>query len=123
MSYDEGLAERVRDILEGEREVSEKKMFGGLAFLLGGRMSVGIVKDELMVRVGRERNDEALAQPHARPMDFTGHAMKGFVFVSPAGIESDQLLERWVSWGIEGARSAQAGPAKRPHKKQPARSR
>ena len=117
MAYDEGLAERIRDVLGEEPGVAEKKMFGGLAFMIGDKMTVGIVKDELMVRTGPERNDEALAQPHARPMDFTGRPMKGFVFVSPEGFESDERLQWWVALGLAFAHSAQAAPVRKPKKK------
>jgi TfoX/Sxy family transcriptional regulator of competence genes len=99
MAYDEGLAERIRAVLDDEPGVTEKKMFGGLAFLLGGSMFVGIVKDELMVRVGPDGHDEALKDPDARPMDFTGRAMVGYVFVSPRGTFEDADLGRWVALG------------------------
>jgi TfoX/Sxy family transcriptional regulator of competence genes len=71
LTYDEGLAERIRVVLEGRPKVTEKKMFGGVAFLLDGKMFVGIVKDDLMVRVGPDRYEEAIRQRHVRPMDFT----------------------------------------------------
>lgn len=103
MAYDEGLAERVRGVLDEQPGVSEKRMFGGIAFLLKGRMAVGIVQDKLMVRVGPEAYDRALQERHARPMDFTGRPMKGFVYVVPAGYESDSDLERWVSLGVDYA--------------------
>lgn len=111
MAYDEGLAERVRGLLEDRGKVSERRMFGGLAFLMRGHMTVGIVKDELMVRVGPESYARALNEPHARAMDFTGRPMKGLVFVSPEGIESDSDLERWVERGFGYAASL---PAKEP---------
>jgi TfoX/Sxy family transcriptional regulator of competence genes len=98
--YDEGLAERVRDSLAEQPGVSEKRMFGGLAFLVGGNMCVGIVKDALMVRVGPDAYEGALKQPHARKMDFTGRPMKGFVYVDPAGLESDADLRSWVQRGV-----------------------
>ncbi len=124
MAYDEGLAERIRGVLQDEPNVVEKKMFGGVCFMVGRKMSVGIVKDDLMVRVGPEKNDEALAQPHARPMDFTGRPMKGFVYVSPEGFEADERLAWWVAQGVSFARSTK-GPAKRPRsrpaKKKPRR--
>jgi TfoX/Sxy family transcriptional regulator of competence genes len=110
MAYDEGLAERIRDALGDEREVVEKKMFGGLCFMVAGKMSVGIVKDDLMVRVGPERNDLALSQPHARPMDFSGRPMKGFLYVAPEGVESDERLACWVAQGVAFAHSASAAP-------------
>lgn len=96
MSYDEGLAERLRDTYSMIGGVSEKKMFGGIAFMVNGNMSCGIVKDTLMVRVGPALYEEALARPFAREMDFTGRSMKGFVYVSPEGFESDDDLSEWV---------------------------
>jgi TfoX/Sxy family transcriptional regulator of competence genes len=75
-------------------------MFGGLAFLVHGNMCVGIVKDDLMVRVGPEAHDRLLRAPHARQMDFTGRPMKGFVYVAPEGYESDADLESWVRHGL-----------------------
>lgn len=97
MPFDEGLAERIRDLLLPRQHVTEKKMFGGLAFMLNGYMFVGILGDTLMARVGPTAYAEALRQPHTREMDFTGKPMKGYVFVSPAGIESDAALERWIT--------------------------
>ncbi|HEX3525446.1 MAG TPA: TfoX/Sxy family protein [Thermoanaerobaculia bacterium] len=97
MAYDEGLAERLREILEDRPGIAEKKMFGGLAFLSGGNMLCGVVGETLMARVGPARYDEALARPHARPMDFTGKAMKGMVYVDPAGVSEDADLEDWVA--------------------------
>jgi TfoX/Sxy family transcriptional regulator of competence genes len=103
MAYDEGLAERIRSALDGRSGISEKLMFGGVCFLANGKMCCGVVKDELMVRVGPDRHEEALSQVHARPMDFTGRSMKGFVFVAPEGLESDQHLEWWVGLGVAHA--------------------
>ena len=114
MAYDEGLAERIRGLLEDRGTVTERQMFGGLAFLLRGNMTVGIVNDELMVRVGPETYAAALQQPHARAMDFTGRPMKGFVFVSPEGLESDSGLAQWVERGITYGASL---PAKEPSPK------
>jgi TfoX/Sxy family transcriptional regulator of competence genes len=114
MAYDEGLAERIRGLIEDRGKVSERRMFGGLAFLARGHMTVGIVKDELMVRVGPESYARVLREPHARAMDFTGRPMKGFVFVSPDGLESDTDLERWVERGFGYAASL---PAKEPRLK------
>jgi hypothetical protein len=95
MAYDEGLAQRIREML-GTARVTEKKMFGGLAFLSRGHMFVGIVGDTLMARIGLESYAEVLRQPHVREMDFTGRPMKGYVFVNPPGIERDDDLERWI---------------------------
>ena len=105
MAYDEGLAQRIREELEGRDDVVEKKMFGGLAFLLGGNMSVGVMKSELMVRTGPDGYDAALAEPHARKMDFTGRAMKGFVYVGLEGFESDDDLRAWIERGVAFAGS------------------
>ena len=96
MPYDEGLAERLRNTFASVDGVTERKMFGGIAFMVKGNMSCGIVKDTLMVRVGPDLYDEALGRSHAREMDFTGKAMKGFVYVSPEGFESDDDLNEWV---------------------------
>jgi hypothetical protein len=108
MSYDEGLAHRIREIFEDRPDISEKRMFGGLAFLLGGNMCVGVVADELMIRVGPDAYREAVRQPHTRKMDFTGRPMKGFVFVSCRGCESDADLSRWVSRAVAFASSLPA---------------
>ena len=105
MAYDEGLAERIRTVLADHQGVVEKKMFGGIAFMIRGHMSVGIVKDVLMVRVGAEEHEKLLRRPHARPMDFTGRAMKGFVFVDSPGLESDTDLEQWIAHGVDYAAS------------------
>jgi TfoX/Sxy family transcriptional regulator of competence genes len=105
MAYDEQLAERLRGALKRKRGVAEKKMFGGLTFLVNGNMAVGIVGDDLMVRVGADATQDALAQPHARPMDFTGRPMKGMVFVAPAGLEGSKKLAAWVDRGVRHART------------------
>ncbi|MDJ0656550.1 MAG: TfoX/Sxy family protein [Xanthomonadales bacterium] len=101
MPYDQGLAERLRDCYAETEGVGEKKMFGGIAFMVGGHMSCGVVRDTLMVRVGPDRYESALARPHAREMDFTGRAMKGFVYVSPDGFESDDDLNQWVELSLQ----------------------
>ena len=96
MAFDQGLAERLRDILGERPDVTEKKMFGGLAFMLNGHMAIGVAGDRLMARIGPEAYQEALRRPHVKEMDFTGKPMKGYVFVSPEGIESDAALEAWT---------------------------
>jgi hypothetical protein len=108
MAYDEGLAERIRTVLADEQGVVEKKMFGGLAFMIRGRMSVGVVKDALMVRVGAAEHGTLEHRPHARPMDFTGRPLKGFLFVDSPGLESDEDLERWIARGVDYAASIPA---------------
>ncbi len=106
MAYDEGLAERIRELLSDEAGVSEKAMFGGLCFLLHGNMCLGIVKDELMVRVASgDTYDALLSRPHARKMDFTGRPMKGFLFVAPGGLENDRDLSGWVGHALTYSKS------------------
>ena len=100
MPYDDGVAQRVREALIDHTGVVEKKMFGGLAFMVRGHMCCGIVGAELMVRVGPQGYESALSQPHARKMDFTGKPMKGFVYVSAAGFEDDGDLQAWVDRGL-----------------------
>ncbi len=100
MAYDEGLAQRIRELLEGETEYVEKKMFGGVAFMVRGHMTCGVTGEDLMVRLADEDHAEALTQPHVRAMDFTGRPMKGFVYVAPEGIASDEELSEWVNRGV-----------------------
>ncbi len=108
MAYDEGLAQRVREELDERSDVTERRMFGGLSFLVGGNMACGVVGDRLMVRVGTEAYKDCLARPHAREMDFTGRPMKGMIFVDSPGTESDGDLAGWVDRGIAFAGSLPA---------------
>ncbi|NNL64924.1 MAG: TfoX/Sxy family protein [Myxococcales bacterium] len=108
MAFDEGLAQRIRETLAEREGVVERKMFGGLAFLLNGNLCVGVVADELMVRVGPDAYEAALAEPHARAMDFTGRPMKGLVYVGCEGFEADADLERWIARGSGFAASLPA---------------
>ena len=101
MAYDEALAQRIHVALNDVSGLTEKKMFGGVAFMLYGNMFCGVVKDDLLVRVGAERNEEALALPNARPMDFTGKPMKGFIYVDSNGWSKDAVLKKWVDMGAE----------------------
>ncbi len=96
MAYDEGVVQRVREVLDDCEGISEKSMFGGIAFMIDGNMCCGIVDDNLMARVGPGEYKTALAKPFVRQMDFTGKAMKGFVYVAPAGFDSDDDLKCWV---------------------------
>lgn len=93
MSYDEGLAERLREVLADASDVTEKKMFGGLCLLVSGNMCRGIVDETLMARVGPDRYAEYLELPHARGMDFTGKPLKGMIYVDPEGIAEDEDLQ------------------------------
>ena len=105
MAYDEGLARRVSEALAGLDGVVERKMFGGLAFMLDGNMAAGILGDRLMVRVGADAYEEALSEPHCGPMDFTGRPMRGFVVVEAEGIASENGLRDWVARGVGFASS------------------
>ena len=96
MAFDEGLAQRIREILADDPNVVEKKMFGGLAFMITRHMGIGVTGDDLMVRVGPDQYDQALQQPHVREMDFTGKALKGFVYVGKDSIQEDPDLEGWI---------------------------
>ena len=96
MAFDEKLASRVRSVLEGSPGITEKRMFGGLAFLKAGHMFVGISGHKLMARVGKDHHAASLARPHVRPMDFTGRPMAGYVYVEPEGLAKDAELAFWV---------------------------
>ena len=108
MAFDEELAARVRDVLAPRPALSERKMFGGIAFMIGGNMAVGVVGDDLMVRLDPADAEQALAESHARPMDFTGRPMKGMVFVDAAGTEGEEALAGWVDAGADFAASLPA---------------
>lgn len=97
MAYDEGLAERLREQLQMHNEVQERKMFGGLCFMVSQHMCCGIVDDMLMARVGPKNYEVCLNKEHAREMNFTGKPMKGMVFVSSDGISEDEDLSYWVN--------------------------
>jgi TfoX/Sxy family transcriptional regulator of competence genes len=105
MAYDEALAQRIRTALPGIPGITEKKMFGGIAFMVDGNMACGVSKDNLMVRINPDATDAALAQPNVRQFDMTGRPMKGWVLVEPSGIETDNDLKRWIEQGVEFAQS------------------
>jgi TfoX/Sxy family transcriptional regulator of competence genes len=105
MAYSEELADRVRRALASRDNVREREMFGGIAFMLEGNMCAGVTGDELMVRVSPEGADDAASEPHARIMEMGGRPMRGFVVVSPAGIEDDDALAAWVARGADHAAS------------------
>ena len=105
MTYDEGVAERVRTVLDGQTGISEQRSFGGLSFLLNRNMCCGVLNDELVVRVGSKAYDDAVERPHTRPMDFMGRPMRGWVYVAPDGFNEDADLDRWVALGVAFASS------------------
>ena len=104
MAYDEDLADRARAVMPADAEVTERKMFGGLAFLLEGHMFAGIVGTELMVRIGSEAAERALELDHVREMDFTGRPMKNMIFVQSAGLHG-AALARWITAAADHART------------------
>jgi TfoX/Sxy family transcriptional regulator of competence genes len=111
VAYDEDLANRIRELIAGEPDVSEQKMFGGLAFLVGGNMSVAASgQGGLMVRVDPEDTDAFLAKPHAQPFVMRGRAMQGWLRVHAEGVRTKRQLEPWVRRGVAYARSL---PSKR----------
>ncbi len=106
MPYDEDLANRIRELLAGENAVTEKRMFGGLAFLIGGHLAVGASsRGGLMVRVKPEDGDTLIAKPHARPFEMRGRAVQGWVRVDAEGVRTKRGLEPWVRRGVAFARS------------------
>ena len=105
MAFDEAVADRLRALFVGRRDVTEKKMFGGIAFMVAGHMCCGVIDNRLMARVGPAQYATALKRPHARVMDFTGRPLTGFVYVAPAGFESARDLRVWVALCEEFVRS------------------
>ena len=113
MAFDEHLGDRIRTVLGPRRDISERRMFGGLAFLVNGNMFIGIAGADLMVRVGPDEHEKALSRPHARPMDFTGRPMKGYVYVAPAGVRTSKTLDKWIKAGLSFAQSLPAKKSKK----------
>jgi TfoX/Sxy family transcriptional regulator of competence genes len=106
MPYDEDLANRIRELVSGEAGLSEKKMFGGLAFLINGHMSVSASgKGGLLLHVDPDETDALLAKPHAQPFEMRGRTMDGWVRVEADGVKTKRQLERWVERGVSYARS------------------
>jgi TfoX/Sxy family transcriptional regulator of competence genes len=122
MSYDEQLAQRVRLLLRDDPRIEERAMFGGLAFLVDGRMCCGIVKEDLVARVGAAQYEAALEQDGVRPMDFTGRPMNGYVYVGPEGYRTARLLERWVHAALDFVVTLPRKAPKNASSKQPSRN-
>ena len=101
MAYDDKLAERIRSVLKRRRDFAEKKMFGGLAFLHNGNMCCGVIKKDLVLRLGKDGVTKALDKPYAREMDFTGKVLKSMVYIGPAGYRTEAQLLRWVAQGVD----------------------
>jgi TfoX/Sxy family transcriptional regulator of competence genes len=105
MAYDLALASRIRNVLGEGPEISEREMFGGIAFLLAGNMAVGVHKEDLMVRIDPDDQEDALAKPGVRVFDMTGRPMRGWILVAHEAIEEDTDLQSWVGAGLDFAGS------------------
>ena len=103
MAYDLALADRIRESIGERPDLVEKEMFGGLAFLVGGNMAVGVSGDALMVRVGKDAHDAAMARPGARVFDLSGRPMRGWIVVDPIGFSQPGELDRWIDEGVTHA--------------------
>jgi len=101
MAFNEALAARIRKALARTKGVQDKKMFGGVGFLLNGNMLVGVWKDSLIVRLGDEQAEAALLEPHVRPFDITGKPMKRWAMVAPEGVEDDDELTGWIQRAVK----------------------
>ena len=125
MAFDLGLADRVRSIVERRGSFMERKMFGGVAFMVNSHMCCGVVKNDLVLRLSTERDAASLRQAHTRPMDFSGKPMKSMIYVDPQGTDSDQSLETWVESALSFVRSLTAKDSVRrgTHARQIANSR
>ncbi|MHB0968112.1 MAG: TfoX/Sxy family protein [Bellilinea sp.] len=105
MAYDHNLAQRIIENLQGVPAVDEKKMFGGVGYLIHGNMAVGVHRNDLIVRVGPENHAEAMKRPHTRPFDMTGRPMSGWLVVEAAGIKDPAVLAEWIQLGVAYAQS------------------
>ena len=101
MAFSETLAERIRQQLARRKNVEEKRMFGGIGFLLTGNLLVGVWKDSLIVRLGQDEGDEALKQPHVKEFDITGRPMRNWVLVGPEGVQNDEQLNAWIQRAVK----------------------
>ena len=105
MAFSENLATRIRSCLSRKKRIIEKRMFGGIGFLMNGNMLVGVWKNSLIARLGQEQGEQALLEPHVQPFDITGKPMKGWVMVEPDGIENDEQLSLWIEKSEEFVRA------------------
>lgn len=114
MAYDEKLADRVREIIAvHHKKVTEKKMFGGLCFMVNDKMCVGVEKERLMVRLDPEKQDEVMEKEGAKPMDFTGKVMKGYVFVDIEALTTKKKLDYWMNLALEYNKKAKPSKKKK----------
>jgi TfoX/Sxy family transcriptional regulator of competence genes len=105
MAFDSHLGDRVRLVLERKKGIAERRMFGGLAFLISGKMFCGIIKNKLVVRVGPDQYHDALSKPHTSKMDFTGKPLTGYVYVGKQGVRTDNALASWIDQGLRFTKS------------------
>src|SRR4051812_25371139 len=117
MPFDERLADRIRTIVRNKSDFTEKKMFGGLAFMLGDKMCFGVLGNQLVARLGPEQSETALKRPHVSPMDFTGRALKGYVYINLPGLKSDAALKAWIQQAITFTSSLVGKPGGRSKRK------
>lgn len=113
MAYDEKLADRIREILVDQPKVEEKQMMGGVAFMVDNKMCVGVIKDEMMARIGPDAFDEAVEKNGCRPMDFTKKPMKGWVFIGPDGIDNVKDLTYWIELALDFNQKAKSSKKKK----------
>jgi TfoX/Sxy family transcriptional regulator of competence genes len=128
MAYDYESAEMVRCALHradlrDDESVDERRMFGGLALLVNGKMCCGVIGSDLVARVADDEADAALNEPHVRPMDFTGKPMRGWLYIARESLADDAALDRWVASGLEMARRASAEPQRMKKRTTKARGR
>ncbi len=105
MAYDERLAERIRAKLKGTKGLTEKKMFGGVGFLVNGNMACGVNKQDMIVRLSDEESEAALKKAHIKPFDMTGRPMKGWIVVEPSGLATEKALQAWIDQSVTFAKS------------------
>lgn len=108
MAFDETLATRIRQSLARRKNIEDKRMFGGIGFLLNGNLLVGVSKDSLIVRIGPDEYQEAMLEPHVKAFDITGKPMKGWVLVEPHGVENDDQLKQWIERALKFVRKLPA---------------
>ncbi len=117
MAYSEKLSNRIREAMAGLPKVEEKYMFGGVCYMLNGKMCVGVVEDEMMCRIGADAYEGALERKGCREMIFTGKPIKGYVYVSDEGMKSKKDFEYWINLCIDFNKEAKASPKKKKAKK------
>lgn len=113
MAYSENLAQRIREVLSNLTNVEEKKMFGGMCYMVNGKMCVGIIDDEMMCRIGPEIYEAALERKGCREMDFTGRPMKGYVYVSEEGMKTQKDFDYWIGLSLEFNKKAKSSKKKK----------